>query len=137
MMALPMPSFDPVLMMFRGVLCMKDCLFCKIVAGIIPAKKVFENDDCIAIHDIHPQAKTHLLVIPKKHYASLNELAAEEESGETLAGRMLLTGIRVAQQEKLVGFRSVINTGPSAGQTIFHLHVHILGGENLKGGFGA
>lgn len=117
---------------------MKDCLFCKIVAGIIPAKKVFEDDDCIAIQDIHPQSKVHLLVIPKKHFASLAELFdAEGRENENLAGRVLLTGVRVAKQEGLKDFRSVINTGPSAGQSVFHLHVHILGGENLKGGFGA
>lgn len=117
---------------------MKDCLFCKIVAGIIPAKKVFEDDDCIVIHDIHPQAKTHLLVIPKQHFASLVEMAdAEGDSNDGLAGRFLMAGVHVARQERLADFRSVINTGATAGQSVFHLHLHILGGEKLKGGFGA
>lgn len=111
--------------------CMKDCLFCKFVMGVIPTKKVFEDDDCIAIEDIHPQAKKHLLVISKQHFASLEELTEEK-----LAGRILLAGVRVARQEGLMGFRTVINTGSSAGQTVFHLHVHILGGEKLSG-FGA
>lgn len=117
---------------------MKDCLFCKMVAGIIPTKKVFEDDDCMVIHDIHPQAKKHMLVIPKKHFASLVELSdAEGASNENLAGRFLMTAVRAAKQEGLVDFRSVINTGPTAGQSVFHLHLHVLGGENLKGGFGA
>ena len=115
------------------------CLFCKMVQGTVQVHKVYENDSFIAIRDIHPQAKCHLLVIPKSHVASLAEAFPNQgESQVTLIGQLLQTAAHVARQEGLVpsGFRTVINTEKDAGQTVFHLHVHVLGGEALKAGFG-
>lgn len=104
---------------------MTDCIFCKIVGGEISAKKVFENDEVIAFHDIHPIAPVHLLVIPKLHIASLAEA---EASHSALLGKMLLIGPRLAQEHGLEhGFRTMINTGEGGGQVIFHLHFHIFG----------
>ena len=107
-----------------------DCLFCKIVAGEIPAAKVYENDRVVAFRDINPQAPTHALVIPRAHIASLNEA---EESDAALLGHLLLVAARVAREAGHAegGFRTVINTGPGAGQTVFHVHVHVLGGRKL------
>jgi len=106
-----------------------DCLFCKIAAGTIPAKKVFEDEHAIAIMDIHPQAPVHLLVIPKKHVASL----AETDAGDReLLGHLLEVVRKLAAEQKLdAGFRVVINTGPNGGQTVDHLHLHVLGGRAM------
>jgi histidine triad (HIT) family protein len=116
-----------------------DCLFCKIVAGEIPAPKLYEDQDFICIRDIRPQAKTHLLLLPKEHIASLD--AAFPENGEARTatlGRLFEVGTKVARQYGLLpsGFRAVINTGPGGGQTVFHLHLHILGGGVLQEHFG-
>jgi len=107
-----------------------DCLFCKIVAGEIPAAKVYENDRVVAFRDINPQSPTHVLVIPREHIASLSEASEEDEP---LLGHLLLTAAFVAHDEGLGegGFRTVINTGAEAGQTVFHIHVHVLGGRRL------
>jgi histidine triad (HIT) family protein len=107
-----------------------DCIFCKIVAGGIPAAKVYEDGRAVAFRDINPQAPTHALVIPRKHVASLNE--ADEED-EALLGHLLLVAARVAREEGHAdgGYRAVINTGAGAGQTVFHVHVHVLGGRHL------
>ncbi len=120
------------------------CLFCKMVKGEIPVSRVFEDEKCFAIRDINPQAKTHILVIPKEHFSSLDELfAARGEGGLSeargLAGHLLEKAAEIARSEKLLpdGFRVVVNTNGYAGQTVFHLHFHLLGGEPLKGGFGA
>jgi histidine triad (HIT) family protein len=118
----------------------KDCLFCKIIAGQLPAAKVFENDEFVCIRDIQPQAKTHLLVMPKTHVPSLETAFPEGSAGQVeLIGKLFAAGTHVAREQGLVagGFRSVINTNRYAGQTVFHVHLHILGGEPLKGGFGA
>jgi histidine triad (HIT) family protein len=105
------------------------CLFCQIAAGERPATIVHRGDGVIAFRDIHPQAPTHILIIPTKHIASLAEAAAEDED---LIGRMMTTATAIAQQENLgQGYRLVINTGAQAGQTVFHLHVHLLGGRAL------
>ncbi len=105
------------------------CLFCKIVAGEIPAKKVFEDDRVYAFRDINPQAPTHILIVPRKHIDSLAETAAEDQ--ETL-GYLHLVAARVAKSEGLLqGFRTVINTGRDGGQTVDHLHVHLLGGRGM------
>ncbi len=109
----------------------EDCIFCKIVAGAIPAAKVYEDERAVAFRDINPQAPTHALVIPRKHVASLNEATEDDRD---LLGHLLLVAARVARSEGHAegGYRTVINTGPGAGQTVFHIHVHVLGGRGLK-----
>jgi histidine triad (HIT) family protein len=105
------------------------CLFCKIVAGEIPSKKVFEDDLTYAFRDINPQAPTHVLVVPRKHIDSLAEASAEDQE---LLGYLHLVAARIAKNEGLSkGFRTVINTGPDGGQTVDHLHVHLLGGRTM------
>ena len=108
----------------------QSCIFCKIVAGEIPAEVVYEDDQTLAFRDINPQAPTHVLVIPREHIASLND--AGEADGATL-GQLLLAAARVARDEGLAegGYRTVINTGAGAGQTVFHIHLHVLGGRRL------
>jgi len=108
---------------------MSHCLFCKIADGDIPAKKVYEDEDFVAFHDIHPKAPVHLLVIPRHHVASL---ADAEEQDVGLLGLLMDCVRRVAAQEKLdAGYRVVINVREGGGQEVFHLHVHILGGKKL------
>ncbi len=106
---------------------MADCLFCRIRDGAIPAKIVAETPEAIAFRDISPQAPTHILVIPRKHVASLDETSAADAP---LLGALLLLAQRVAREAQLAdGYRTVINTGAHGGQTVFHLHLHILGGR--------
>jgi histidine triad (HIT) family protein len=110
-----------------------NCIFCKIVAGQIPAKKVFEDSELIAFHDIHPWAPVHVLVIPKLHIDSLADVAAEHE---VLLGRMLGLAPRLMRELGVTnGFRTVINTGADGGQEVYHLHMHVMGGPRpwLKG----
>lgn len=103
-----------------------DCVFCKIVAGQIPARKVHEDEDLLAFHDIAPWAPVHFLIVPKRHIASLADAAAEHQS---LLGRMLLLAKELApQQGASNGFRTQINTGPDGGQEVGHLHMHVIGG---------
>ncbi|MGC2638809.1 MAG: histidine triad nucleotide-binding protein [Acidobacteriaceae bacterium] len=106
-----------------------DCIFCKIVAGGIPAKKVKEDEQMLAFHDIDPKAPTHILVIPKKHIASL----AHAEAGDAaLLGRMLAAAAEIAREQGLSkGYRVVISTGAEGGQTVDHLHVHVMGGRQM------
>jgi histidine triad (HIT) family protein len=105
------------------------CLFCKIVAGEIPSKKVFEDDLTYAFRDINPQAPTHVLVVPRKHIDSLAESSAADKE---MLGYLHLVAARIAKSEGLSkGFRTVINTGPDGGQTVDHLHVHLLGGRGM------
>jgi histidine triad (HIT) family protein len=105
------------------------CLFCKITAGEIPSKKVFEDDRTYAFRDINPQAPTHILVVPRKHIASLAEVDAEDQE---LLGYLHLVAARIASDEGLSGgFRTVINTGNDGGQTVDHLHIHLLGGRSM------
>lgn len=104
-----------------------NCLFCKIVAGEIPCKKVYEDDDILAFHDIHPVAPVHFMIIPKPHIASL---ADADAAHERLLGRILLLAPRLAMEQGLNdGFRTIINTGRGGGQEVFHLHVHVIGGN--------
>ena len=117
----------------------ESCVFCAIIAGKIPSPRVYEDSQFICIRDIHPQAKTHLLVIPKLHVASLDEAYPEKAATHAqLMGALFEVSTRIARQEGLLpgGFRSVINTGQQGGQTVFHLHLHLLGGETLRGTFG-
>ncbi|MCE3012056.1 MAG: HIT domain-containing protein [Proteobacteria bacterium] len=109
-----------------------DCLFCKIFQGHIPSKKVYEDDNVFAFHDISPMAKTHILFIHKKHTANVNGLSTIHV-GQVFTA--IKTYVATTDLEKS-GFRIVTNTGPDVGQTVFHAHFHLLGGEKLKG-FGA
>jgi histidine triad (HIT) family protein len=106
----------------------ENCLFCKIIAGDIPSAKVFEDDVCVAFNDISPQAPTHILIIPRKHLDSLDK--AETIDTETL-GHLLFTAAQIARKKGFAadGYRTVINTNSDGGQTVFHLHVHLLGGR--------
>ncbi|UNO42060.1 histidine triad nucleotide-binding protein [Streptomyces sp. MST-110588] len=108
-----------------------DCLFCKIAAGDVPATIVRETETTLAFRDISPQAPTHVLVIPKVHYSDAAELAAAEP---VIAGDVLREAGQVAADEKVdgTGYRIVFNTGPGAGQTVFHAHAHVLGGRDLQ-----
>jgi histidine triad (HIT) family protein len=106
-----------------------NCIFCKIVAGTIPSRKVFEDEDLIVFHDIHPAAPVHLLMVPREHIATLADSRAEHER---LLGKMLLLAPRLAKEQGLSnGFRTVINTGKGGGQEVFHLHIHIIGGGDI------
>lgn len=106
---------------------MEDCLFCRIVSGGIPSKKAYEDDKALAFYDIDPKAPVHVLIVPKKHIASLN--AAGEEDFELVA-YLLKIARQLAKELKLDnGFRLVVNTGREGGQTVDHLHVHLLGGR--------
>ena len=106
------------------------CLFCKIASKQIPSKLVFEDDDLLAFHDINPVAPTHILVIPKQHITSLGEATAEHQA---LLGKLLLAARRAAEEAGLLesGFRVVLNTGANAGQSVFHVHLHVLGGRGM------
>jgi histidine triad (HIT) family protein len=107
-----------------------NCLFCRMIRGEIPAKKVYEDDHLFAIDDINPKAPTHVLVIPKKHFAGLKE--AQPEDAE-LIGRCHLTAAKIARERGIEdGYRTVLNVGPGAGQSVFHLHVHLVGGRSLN-----
>jgi histidine triad (HIT) family protein len=105
------------------------CLFCRILSGEIPSKKVYEDDYVFAFEDISPKAPTHVLIIPKKHFAGLKE--AEAVDAEVI-GRCHLVAAQIARQLNIEnGYRTVLNVGPDAGQSVFHLHVHLLGGRML------
>lgn len=108
---------------------MSDCLFCKIARGDIPSRKLYEDDEVQAFHDINPVAPVHFLLIPKLHLASL--LDAEEQHA-ALLGKMLVLAARLAREQGLEnGFRTVINNGKGGGQEVFHLHIHVIGGGNI------
>jgi histidine triad (HIT) family protein len=108
---------------------MSDCIFCKIVAGEIPSKKVYEDDDVYAFHDINPAAPVHFMIIPKLHVASLADCDA---SHAALLSKILLLAPKLAREQGLTdGFKTAINTGKGGGQLVFHLHVHVLGGNKL------
>lgn len=109
---------------------MSECLFCKIVARTIPAALLYEDDMVVAFDDINPQAPTHTLVIPRIHVASIAEL---QDSDVGLLGRLMLAGNKVAKLKGIAdaGYRIVINTGAHGGQSVFHLHLHVLGGRHL------
>lgn len=108
-----------------------NCLFCKIIGGEIPGDFVHQDDSCVVIRDVNPQAPTHLLVIPREHLESLDDASQKDEG---LLGHLLRIGARMANDlgHGESGYRSVINTGAGAGQSVFHLHVHVLGGRPLN-----
>lgn len=108
---------------------MNDCLFCRIISGEIPSKKVYEDEHTYAFEDINPQAPSHVLVIPKKHIRGLKEATPEDAE---LIGRCHLVAASIARQRNIEdGYRTVLNVGPRAGQSVFHLHVHVIGGRPL------
>ena len=106
----------------------ENCIFCKIIAGDIPSKRVYEDDKCIAFDDLNPQAPTHILVIPREHVDSLDKASNAEELGE-----LLLAAASIAREKGFAdnGYRVVINTNSDGGQTVFHLHVHLLAGRTF------
>lgn len=110
-----------------------DCLFCRIAAGEVPAERLYEDAELLAFRDISPQAPFHALVIPKLHLATLNELQAEHAA---MAGRLFLVAKSLADEHGLAGYRVVVNTNPEGGQVVFHVHMHVLGGRQMKGGLG-
>ncbi len=108
---------------------MEDCLFCKIIDGKIPAEKLYEDDEVLAFWDISPQAPKHFLVIPKKHLSGLDKLSDQDD---LLMGKLLRVAAKLAKEQDIgANFRTVVNTGSQAGQTVFHIHVHILGGRAM------
>lgn len=108
----------------------QDCIFCKIIAGEIPSEFIYEDEQCVAFNDISPQAPTHILIIPKEHIASMAE--TEVQHKETL-GHLLLKTAEIARTKGFDknGYRTVINTNDDGGQTVFHLHIHLLGGRQF------
>lgn len=109
---------------------MSDCTFCRIGEGNASARIVYRDDDVTAFHDRNPQAPTHVLVIPNRHIESVNEL---QENDTELVGKLFLVAQEVAEEEGLAdGYRLVVNTGSRAGQSVFHLHMHLLGGRALR-----
>lgn len=109
---------------------MSDCLFCKMVSGEITPDTLYEDDDVLAFRDINPQAPTHVLVIPKQHIATLNEV---DEIHAPLVGKMVRTAAAIARQEGFAdaGYRTVMNCNADGGQTVFHIHLHLLGGRPM------
>ena len=108
-----------------------DCLFCRIVAGEIPADVVHQDERAVAFRDINPQSPVHVLVIPRDHLESLDEATLKDEA---LLGHLLRVAARVANEQGLSesGYRTVVNTGAGAGQSVFHLHLHVIGGQHLS-----
>lgn len=108
----------------------KDCIFCRIVAGEIPAKIVHQDDEVVAFEDVNPQAPTHVLVIPRAHIPRVLDVKPEHSP---LLGRIFEVASRIARERSLEeGFRLVLNNGPQAGQTVYHLHFHLIGGRGMK-----
>lgn len=109
---------------------MSDCLFCKIIAGEIPSDKVYENDNIFAFRDINPAAPTHILIIPKEHIATTNDL---DESHKTIIGEIVLTAKQLAEDEGIAesGYRTVFNCNKDGGQAVYHIHLHLLGGRQM------
>jgi histidine triad (HIT) family protein len=108
-----------------------DCLFCSIIEGETPADAIYQDERSIAFRDINPQAPVHVLVVPREHIESLDDAAQKDEA---LLGHLLRVAARVANEQGLSesGYRTIINTGAGAGQSVFHLHVHVLGGRSLN-----
>ncbi len=109
---------------------MTDCLFCKIRDGEIPCDKVYEDDDVLAFRDVNPQASTHVLVIPKKHIATTNDI---DNDDITLTGQLVFAAKKIAAEEGIEkdGYRMVLNCNEGAGQTVFHIHLHLIGGRRM------
>ncbi len=110
----------------------QDCLFCKIVAGDIPSDRVFEDDQVIAFKDINPQAPVHTLIVPRQHISTTNDLTEENAA---LLGHMILTAKNIADENDLSepGYRLIMNCNEQGGQTVYHIHLHVMGGRQLRG----
>lgn len=109
---------------------MEDCLFCRIIRGDIPSKKVYEDEHTYAFEDIHPEGPTHVLIVPKRHIRGLKEAASGDAE---VIGRCHLVAAQLARESGIEdGYRTVLNVGPRAGQSVFHLHVHMIGGRILR-----
>jgi histidine triad (HIT) family protein len=108
-----------------------DCIFCKIIAGEIPSTQVYADEQVIAFRDINPVAPTHVLIIPKEHIASVNALSPDAEQ---LTGHLFTVAKQIAAQEGIAesGYRLIINTGPDGGQEVFHIHLHLIGGQRMR-----
>jgi histidine triad (HIT) family protein len=109
----------------------QDCLFCKILAGDIPAELIYESDTAVAFRDINPQAPTHVLVIPRKHIATINDI---EDDDAAIVGSLYVAAREIAAAEGIAedGYRAVMNCNKGAGQSVFHIHLHVLGGRQLN-----
>jgi histidine triad (HIT) family protein len=108
---------------------MQDCIFCKIIRGEIPSRKVYEDEDLVAFHDIQPVAAVHFMIVPRRHLASLMEA---DDSHRDLLGKIMVTAPRLAREQGLTdGFRTIINTGRISRQEVFHLHVHVIGDKDV------
>lgn len=107
-----------------------DCIFCKIIHKTIPAKIAYEDEEVLAFHDLHPQAPVHMLVIPKKHISTINQI---EPQDQMLAGKLLLTAQKLAKEQGFAdaGFRVVMNCNEQGGQTVYHIHMHVLAGRHM------
>ena len=110
---------------------MEDCTFCKIINGDKSGDIIYEDDLVAAFHDIHPVAPTHILIVPKKHITSVNHV---DQDDENTLGRLFIVAKQIADQEDIdgSGYRLIVNTGPNAGQVIFHLHLHLIGGQKMR-----
>ena len=110
---------------------MSQCVFCDIIAGIRPSQQVYADEQATAFRDIHPAAPTHILIVPNRHIASVNELTAEDEP---LAGHLFSVARLVAELEGIheSGYRLIVNTGAHAGQAVYHLHLHVIGGQRMR-----
>jgi histidine triad (HIT) family protein len=110
---------------------MNECIFCRIIAGQAPARILYQDEQAIAFRDIHPVAPTHILVIPNRHIVSVNQLTEQDEA---LVGHLFGIARQLARQEGLeqTGYRLIVNTGPNAGQAVFHLHLHLIGGQQMR-----
>ncbi|NNF00842.1 MAG: histidine triad nucleotide-binding protein [Pyrinomonadaceae bacterium] len=108
----------------------ENCIFCKIISGEIPSELIYKDDVCVAFNDISPQAPTHILVIPREHFASLNEA---KDGHKEILGHLMLKTAAIAEEKGIAdqGYRVVINTNENGGQTVFHLHIHLLGGRQF------
>jgi histidine triad (HIT) family protein len=105
-----------------------DCIFCKIISGAIPANKIYENEDVVVFNDIKPMAKVHFLIVPKLHVETLKDCDATHQ---VLLGKILLLAPKLAAEQGLTGFKTLINTGREGGQEVFHLHAHVFGGGKV------
>ncbi len=108
---------------------MDDCIFCKIIDGEIPSDKVYEDETFLAFNDVNPQAPTHILIIPKKHIPKISDIT---ESDNELIGGLFTAAAKICKEKSLSDFRLVINNGEDAGQTVFHIHLHIIGGRSME-----
>ena len=109
---------------------MPDCIFCRIIEGQAPGEKVYQDEQVTAFRDIHPVAPTHILIVPNRHLASVNDVTLADEPA---LGRLFIVARQLAEQEGLrSGYRLIVNTGPHAGQGVFHLHLHLIGGQRMR-----